>query len=560
MAIDWCRRHGQSLAETTYADRGVSGWKGANRTRGALGQLLNAIKAGDTILLEDIDRFSRESPLDSLNALRAAVDKGVEIVFLKSGVRVTAQNFNDPATLFPAFFGSFLANSENEKKAFRVREAFAARRAKLEKGIDVAGRCPCWLDWDATAEKHVVNEKKAKVVRRMFDLCLAGHGIRAIEYKLREEGFETITARVTYKKMKVTWSKTTIARILASKTVLGFVHADAKVRVYPAIVSDDVFYAAQQKLKDRQTYTVKKDSQNKNLFTGLGVCGKCGSSYILRTSKGFSYLCCSGALRHMTKCKSLGQIKYQRMENSFISLLSQTDAIRTILNGEQGPSKLDALRGELADVQKQCEKYLRLIEGDENPARRIVDNLKALETKEADLQREVEAAEAKERGTTPAARVLRAAVYSLLWSFLKKSPIKNLILDGTPMSKLINQPGFFQPALAGERDSGRAKTFGWDNIELNTQWSTAPANVNGFACNPQAICVAAGLPMIPPMIPGGTLEQSSITIPGPDISIATYMWFSLASRTLWCSYDVMFGSKAGDLTAGAILINGNGPT
>lgn len=148
----------------------------------------------------------------------------------------------------------------------------------------------------------------------------------------------------------------------------------------------------------------------------------------------------------------------------------------------------------------------------------------------------------------------------VLWSFLKKSPIKNLILDGTPMSKLINQPGFFQPALAGDRDSSRAKTFGWDNIELNTQWSTAPANVNGFACNPQAICVAAGLPMVPPMIPGGTLEQSSISIPGPDINIATYMWFSLATRTLWCSYDVMFGSKAGDLTAGAVLINGNGPT
>jgi len=406
MALDWCRRNGQNLSENRFADRGVSGWKGKNRTSGALGQLLRVVAPGDTILLEDIDRFSRESPLDSLNALRAAVDKGVDIIFLKTGVKVTASNFNDPATLFPAFFGSFLANSENEKKSFRVREAIAARRAKLEKGIDVAGRCPCWLDWDATAEKHIVNEQKAKVVRRMFDLCNSGIGTRAIERKLREEGYKPITARVTYKKLPVSWSKTTIQRILTSKTVLGFVHADAKVRVYPAIVTDDVFYAAQQKLQGRKTFTVRNDCQDNNLFTGLCVCGYCGSSYVRLTArKDYVYLACSGSLRHTTACKGLGQLHYRKFEESFLNLLAQTDLIRGILNGKQEPSILDALRGELSDVQKQCEKYLRLIEGDENPSRRLMDNLKALESKESDLQKEVEAAEAKERGTTPASRV-----------------------------------------------------------------------------------------------------------------------------------------------------------
>src|SRR5271167_388056 len=70
MALDWCRCNGRTLCDQTFADRGVSGWKGANRQTGALGALLKEATEADTILVEDTDRWSRESPLDSLGALR----------------------------------------------------------------------------------------------------------------------------------------------------------------------------------------------------------------------------------------------------------------------------------------------------------------------------------------------------------------------------------------------------------------------------------------------------------------------------------------------------------
>jgi hypothetical protein len=72
-ALEWYKLNGRTLCEQTFADRGVSGWKGANRTYGALGALLKVAQDGDTILVEDCDRWSRESPLDSLNALRDTV-------------------------------------------------------------------------------------------------------------------------------------------------------------------------------------------------------------------------------------------------------------------------------------------------------------------------------------------------------------------------------------------------------------------------------------------------------------------------------------------------------
>jgi hypothetical protein len=88
---------------------------------------------------------------------------------------------------------------------------------------------------------------------------------------------------------------------------------------------------------------------------------------------------------------------------------------------------------------------------------------------------------------------------------------------------------------------------------MNTNWTAADPNVRGFVCNPQAIGVLAGLPLAPVNIPGATLNEQVIEIPGPDISVCLYSWFSLAQRTAWCSYDLVLGSALLDSTAGILI-------
>src|ERR1041385_2597236 len=136
-ARDWCQRNGPTLNDQNFTDRGVSAWKGANRQTGALGALLKTVQA--------CDRWSRENPLDSLNALRDTVNKGVQIVFLKTGVSVNRLNFNDPGILFPNFFSSFLAKPENENRSYRIRQAMESRRAQIKAGKAVRGVMSCWL-------------------------------------------------------------------------------------------------------------------------------------------------------------------------------------------------------------------------------------------------------------------------------------------------------------------------------------------------------------------------------------------------------------------------------
>jgi ATP-dependent protease ClpP protease subunit len=143
------------------------------------------------------------------------------------------------------------------------------------------------------------------------------------------------------------------------------------------------------------------------------------------------------------------------------------------------------------------------------------------------------------------------------WGALKKSPIKYAVLDGEYIARIINTPAFFQ-ATDSTGDQTGWKRFGWDGVYLNTNWSGTHAgagdqSIRGLFCNPQALGAIAGLPLTPPSIPGSTLQESTITVPDVDISITAYSWFSLASRTFWMSYDLMFGSAKLDPTAGVLL-------
>lgn len=160
-------------------------------------------------------------------------------------------------------------------------------------------------------------------------------------------------------------------------------------------------------------------------------------------------------------------------------------------------------------------------------------------------------------GTTPTAAIVRGSAafsfsdMSIAWGLLKKSPIHNAILDGEYLGRIINVPTQFQKS--GVEPGAAWAEFGWDNIALGTNWTGSDANVRGFFCNPQAIAVIAGLPLTPPVIPGATLQENTFMLPGIDVALAVYFWFSLATRTAWCSYDIMLGASLLDPTAGLLL-------
>jgi ATP-dependent Clp protease, protease subunit len=143
-----------------------------------------------------------------------------------------------------------------------------------------------------------------------------------------------------------------------------------------------------------------------------------------------------------------------------------------------------------------------------------------------------------------------------LWGTLKKANRKHIMLDGPYLANLINIPTLFQPTPVVP-GAGWENLLGWDYVALHTEWSAAGNNILGFGCDPQALGVIAGLPLVDsPAIPGGILAQAQGMCVGVDLAIAVYAWFNTSTRTYWASYDLMFGAAALDTTIGCVIATG----
>jgi ATP-dependent Clp endopeptidase proteolytic subunit ClpP len=95
---------------------------------------------------------------------------------------------------------------------------------------------------------------------------------------------------------------------------------------------------------------------------------------------------------------------------------------------------------------------------------------------------------------------------------------------------------------------------GWDGVFAQTYWTGAGTDILGVVLNPQAIVVAAGLPLEPPAAPNRPVG-STATVEKIGMQVDMYTWFSPATRTVWQTIECMFGAAKGDATAAKLLKN-----
>jgi DNA invertase Pin-like site-specific DNA recombinase len=372
----YAKAHGLELAdEAQLEDVGISAFKGANVNEGALGQFLDAVKSGKVptgsyLLVESLDRLSRQEILPSLTLLLTIIAAGIKLVTLQDE-RVYDQRSRADDLIISLTIMS-RAHEESQLKSQRVGAAWANKRANARQR-KLTKWCPAWLRLSADRREYQVISERAAVVRSIFDDTVAGIGGLAI------------TKRLNARKMpmmgKTGWHPSYIAKILTNRAVIGEfqphkLSAAGKRKpegppiknYFPQIIDKALFYRAQKARSERRnTGRGRKGTYVTNLFSGVAKCAYCRRPMIFENKgplpKGGTFLVCEGAKRGL-KCIPT-RWRYDHFESSFLAFVEQLDLPNLMANESSKQAELDqtidALRGEQISLREEMERAYQLL-------------------------------------------------------------------------------------------------------------------------------------------------------------------------------------------------------
>src|SRR5438445_3401471 len=226
LAERYAKEHDLELDDQlTFHDLGVSAFSGANLS-GQLGAFLSAVqsklvKQGSYLLVENLDRVSRQGFWQALPTIQAIVNAGIVLVTLTDERRYDlAAVEHDPMAIMALCFGLIRAGEESSLKARRVGEAWAAKRAKAAT-TPMTAKVPGWCVLDRASGKIKLIPERAAVVRQIFKLTLKGVGQDSIAKQLNKKHVPT------FGRAKV-WQRSYIAKITSNPAVIGIFHPHLK--------------------------------------------------------------------------------------------------------------------------------------------------------------------------------------------------------------------------------------------------------------------------------------------------------------------------------------------
>ncbi len=418
----WLERNGAALDTSLKPDQGVSGYTGKHREnpdRHALAAFLKLVEAGRVargsyLLIENLDRLSREDEVPACHLLTGILLAGVKVVQLSPYEMVLTEKSNG-WELMRAVMELSRGHGESAIKSERVGGAWAekkkaAREGKPQPGKNsspVAGtgvitrRVPAWLRVEGG--KYVVDDEKAATVRRVYRMAASGSGLGAIARKLNAEGVPPIS---TGKRCGKYWGRSYVAKLLGDRRAVGEYQphtgrgssrrpdGDPVPGHYPAVVTEDEWNAARSGAAGRRNREGRPPNVGVNLFAGLLKDARDGGG-IHRIDKGkkgggpqlVSYLAANGV-----RGAKWASFPAEVFERAVLSELREINP-REVLKQDGGAAdRLQALGGKVERLTGRIEKIkAQLVGGDESPS--LVSVLQTLDDQLAAAKEERAAAE-----------------------------------------------------------------------------------------------------------------------------------------------------------------------
>lgn len=292
---EWIKRNNHTLAPDTLHDLGVSAFRGKNKETGALKTFLDLIetgkvKPGSILLVENLDRLSRQGVMQAFTLFTQIVQAGVDIVCLKPHEQVYTQetvNSDLTSSLLPLLY-FHLAYVESKNKSQRVGAAWKRKRAEAQEKKPFNRRRPAWLDWN-NESGFVVNIEAKEAIRFIFEKTAEGWGQRLILGELQKR-FRPIG-------LSGRWNSSYIQKVLNDRAVLGELQPrrfdEEGNRVpdgppipgyYPRVIEEELWHQAQADKQQRRKLR-GRNGDFVNLFKGLLVNAHDGSKMHMQTTR-----------------------------------------------------------------------------------------------------------------------------------------------------------------------------------------------------------------------------------------------------------------------------------
>ena len=404
LSENYAAKHGLALdTEQGMRDLGISAYDRSNLLeKSALGEFLLRVKEGliprgSYLLVESLDRLSRDKVMDALAIFLSILKAGIIIVTLADEQEYSYERSNDNwASLIVSIAIMSRANEESAIKSRRIRSSWDAKRKNIA-NKRLTARCPYWLKPAEGDKGFEFIPERVDVVKRIFQMSRDGIGNSTIVKTLNMENVPLFSDKSNG------WQTSYVQKTLSNHAIFGELRLNLQrdgemtpVAVipdyYPAIMSKEEWLIAASTRAARSTRGgVSKGKHLSNLFSGLLRCGYCGGpmnmgGYSKKLSGGArklsKYIACSNARRGLG-CKFV-QWEYTDFENLILRFCKALDLAQVLGINRDGESiinnalqRLEKIKQEIVNVSGRNQSLLNALENvnQSEPPRVIIDRL-----------------------------------------------------------------------------------------------------------------------------------------------------------------------------------------
>ncbi|MDB6051497.1 MAG: hypothetical protein JWR17_4243, partial [Pseudomonas sp.] len=405
MAVDYCASHDLELAtakEYTFFDKGKSAQKGEHLDDG--GQLKRfldrvddgSIAKGSYLLVENLDRLSRQAVNVALAGLLALLKSEINVVTLSDGYLYTKDATAMDLMLSIMHMGR--AHSESDIKSIRLGKAWEQKKKLARTELKPLGKaCPYWLE--LKDGKYQPIKARVETVELIFKLSIGGHGQGTIAKMLNElklPVFGTVNGEHARNKSGA-WGNSSVNKILNNRALLGEYQPTKIVNrirgndgevvrgFFPVVIDEATFYQAQAVRTERRVSKTGNQSKRFNICQGVLKCQFCGDAMHLvnkgRPPKGACYVQCHSARKGV--CTN-GYIRLERVELVIRELLSKVDSLSLVQSSEGAILKeITTATGKLETVTKRLHDMTEIF--NETPSTAVAKLLQDAESERTTL-------------------------------------------------------------------------------------------------------------------------------------------------------------------------------